>query len=225
MHPCSTRIPHDYKLWSLRNRSNSHNIPTGLWTRPWSHRCIAKLDPHCKSVQKAFAKLSKGCQIFNSTGTLNLEVQGNMFVDDKNLMHNREQPDNTAEELMTIVTHELFLWDCCIWIIGDLIERLKTEYNLVVWYFQQTGAPQLMPEHELPPNTVVIKHPDYTVTVKHIKETKASKMIGVNTAINQQNKLEWLHLRKKIDCFILTLEVCPAQPHKAWNLYTATSNH
>eukprot|EP00957_Ditylum_brightwellii_P019238 1450296-Ditylum_brightwellii.AAC.1 len=84
-------------------------------------------------------------------------------------MRNGKKPDVFAKELMSIVTHNLSLWDHYIWITGGLIEQLKTEYSLMVWTFESTGAPQLTLEHNLPPNTVVIQQPDYTTTVKHIK--------------------------------------------------------
>eukprot|EP00957_Ditylum_brightwellii_P128466 9798435-Ditylum_brightwellii.AAC.1 len=107
-----------------------------------------------------------------------------MFADGKNLMHNGKKPDATAMELMSIVIHDSSLWDRYIWIAGGLIERLKTEYSLMLWSFETTGAPLLTQENSLPTNTVEIKCPDYTTTVEHIQETKASKMIGVHTAIN-----------------------------------------
>eukprot|EP00957_Ditylum_brightwellii_P093074 7086746-Ditylum_brightwellii.AAC.1 len=77
-----------------------------------------------------------------------------MSVNDKSLMHNGKKPDTSAKELMSIVTHNLLLWDRYIWITGGLVEWLKTEYSLMVWTFESTGAPQLTQEHKLPPNTV-----------------------------------------------------------------------
>eukprot|EP00957_Ditylum_brightwellii_P147856 11259159-Ditylum_brightwellii.AAC.1 len=147
--------------------------------------------------QKAYAKHCKGCRILNPTGTVQLDAQGKIFVDVKNLIHNGKKPDASVKELMPIVMHDLSLWVCYIWITGGLIEWLKTEYSLMVWTSESTGAPQLTPEHKLPPNTVVIQQPDYTTTVKHIKETTASKMIGFHTALNQQNQSEWSYLKKK----------------------------
>eukprot|EP00957_Ditylum_brightwellii_P164140 12497881-Ditylum_brightwellii.AAC.1 len=82
------------------------------------------------------------------------KAPGKMFVDDKNLMHNRKQPDSTAKELMTYVTHDVSLWDRYIWITGGLVERLKKKYSLMVWKFQTTRAPTITPGTELPENTV-----------------------------------------------------------------------
>eukprot|EP00957_Ditylum_brightwellii_P110473 8425154-Ditylum_brightwellii.AAC.1 len=80
-----------------------------------------------------------------------------MFVNNKHLVHTGKKPDTSTKELMSIVTQNLSLWDHYIWITGGLIEWLKTEYSLMVWTFKSTGAPQLTPEHKLPPNTVVIQ--------------------------------------------------------------------
>eukprot|EP00957_Ditylum_brightwellii_P175437 13355790-Ditylum_brightwellii.AAC.1 len=91
-----------------------------------------------------------------------------MFVDDKNLMHNGKKPEASAMDLMTIITHNLLLWDRNIWITGSLIERLKAEYSLMVWSFEITKVPSHTQEHCLPPNTIVIKCPDYIIAVKCI---------------------------------------------------------
>eukprot|EP00957_Ditylum_brightwellii_P035977 2725847-Ditylum_brightwellii.AAC.1 len=56
--------------------------------------------------QKVYAKHCIGCRILNPTGTIQLDVQGKMFVDGKNLMHNKKT-DATAKKLMSIVTHDL----------------------------------------------------------------------------------------------------------------------
>eukprot|EP00957_Ditylum_brightwellii_P002536 194814-Ditylum_brightwellii.AAC.1 len=53
------------------------------------------------ACQKAYAKHSKRCQIQDPTGTIVQQAPGKMFVDNKNLMHNRKRPDSTAQELMT----------------------------------------------------------------------------------------------------------------------------
>eukprot|EP00957_Ditylum_brightwellii_P126214 9622199-Ditylum_brightwellii.AAC.1 len=45
-------------------------------------------------------------------------------------------------------------------------------------------------------------------------------MIGVHTAISQNTSSEWSYLKKKINKFIQALDVCPAQPHEVWTLYT-----
>eukprot|EP00957_Ditylum_brightwellii_P039615 2996233-Ditylum_brightwellii.AAC.1 len=63
------------------------------------------------ACQKAYAKHSKECQILDLTGTIVQHAPGKMFVDDKNLVHNRKQPDSTATELMNYVTHNFLLWD------------------------------------------------------------------------------------------------------------------
>eukprot|EP00957_Ditylum_brightwellii_P038279 2894561-Ditylum_brightwellii.AAC.1 len=143
-----------------------------------------------------------------------------MLVHDKNLMHNGKKSDTSATELMEIVIHDLLLWDHHIWITGGLIERFKTDYSLMVWTLKSTGAPQLTPEHNLPPNTMVIQCPDYTTTVKRIKETKTPKIIGVHTAINQQTSSEQTYLKKKTNKFIQALDACLSQPHEAWTLCT-----
>eukprot|EP00957_Ditylum_brightwellii_P195943 14929529-Ditylum_brightwellii.AAC.1 len=107
--------------------------------------------------QKAYAKYCKGCRILDRTCTVQLNVQRKMFVNNKSLMHNGKKTDVSAKELMSIVTHDLSLWDHCIWITGGLIEWFKTEYSLMVWTFESTGAPQLTLEHKLSPNRVVIQ--------------------------------------------------------------------
>eukprot|EP00957_Ditylum_brightwellii_P204275 15338470-Ditylum_brightwellii.AAC.2 len=100
-------------------------------------------------MPKAYAKHHKGCSICDPTGTVQLEAQGKIFIDDKNLMHNGKTLDATAMELMSIVTHDLSLWDQYIWITSGLIERLKIEYSLMVWSFESTGAPLLTLENTL----------------------------------------------------------------------------
>eukprot|EP00957_Ditylum_brightwellii_P196452 14968279-Ditylum_brightwellii.AAC.1 len=50
--------------------------------------------------QKTHAKHCKGCRILDPTGTVQSDAQGNMFVDDKNLMHNGKKPDASVKELI-----------------------------------------------------------------------------------------------------------------------------
>eukprot|EP00957_Ditylum_brightwellii_P012980 980848-Ditylum_brightwellii.AAC.1 len=80
--------------------------------------------------QRAYTKHSKGFRILDPTGTIQLEAQGKMFVDDKNLMHNNKKPNPSATELMEIFTHDLSLWDRYIWVTGGFLKQLKTEYCL-----------------------------------------------------------------------------------------------
>eukprot|EP00957_Ditylum_brightwellii_P107630 8211469-Ditylum_brightwellii.AAC.1 len=103
--------------------------------------------------QKASAKQSKGCQTQDPTGTIVQQAPGKMFVDDKNLMHNGKRPGSNAHELMMYATHDVSLWDRYVWITGGLVERLKTKYRLMVWKFENTGAPMITPVNELPENT------------------------------------------------------------------------
>eukprot|EP00957_Ditylum_brightwellii_P039052 2951593-Ditylum_brightwellii.AAC.1 len=58
-------------------------------------------------MPKAYAKHSKGCQIHDPTGTIVQQAPGKMFMDDKNLMHNRKKPDSTANVHMMYVTHDV----------------------------------------------------------------------------------------------------------------------
>ena len=172
------------------------------------------------ACQKAYSKYSKGCSIVDPTGTIVQQAPGKMFVDDKNLMHNGHKPNPTAEELMQYTTHDVTLWDRYIWITGGLIERLKTQYSLMVWNFSSTGAPTITPERELPTNSVQIKRPDYNTTVKRIAPEKAGKLIGVHTAPTQQNDTEYKYLQKKILKLLPAFATCPANYHEIWILYT-----
>eukprot|EP00957_Ditylum_brightwellii_P084555 6429734-Ditylum_brightwellii.AAC.1 len=63
------------------------------------------------ACQKAYANHCIRCRILDAMGTIQLNAQGKMFVDDKNLIHNGKKSDTTAMELMSIVTHDLSLWD------------------------------------------------------------------------------------------------------------------
>eukprot|EP00957_Ditylum_brightwellii_P182123 13876239-Ditylum_brightwellii.AAC.1 len=120
-----------------------------------------------------------------------------MFIDDKNLMYNGKRPDSSAHELMMYVTHDVSLWDRYIWITGDLVECLKTKYSIMVWKFENTGAPMITPGNDLPENTVSIHRPEYSTTVKRTDPNRADKLIGVHTAATQQNNTEFQYLLKK----------------------------
>eukprot|EP00957_Ditylum_brightwellii_P032507 2463271-Ditylum_brightwellii.AAC.1 len=143
-----------------------------------------------------------------------------MFVDDKNLMHNRKQPYSTATELMSYVTHDILLWDRYIWITGGLVEQLKTKYSLMVWKFQTTGAPTITPGNELPTNTVKLHRPDYSTTVKQTDPNKADKLVGVHTAVTQQTNTEYNYTLKKIKEFFYAFKTYPANFHDIWILYS-----
>eukprot|EP00957_Ditylum_brightwellii_P205840 15345674-Ditylum_brightwellii.AAC.1 len=140
------------------------------------------------ACQKTYAKHSKGCQIQDPTWTIMQQAPGKQFVDDKNLIHSGKRTDANTQELMAYVTRGVSLWDRYIWIIGGLVEGLKTKYSLMVWKFETTQAPMITPGNELPTNTVTIHPPDYSTTVKRTDPNKANKLIGVNTAATQQNK-------------------------------------
>eukprot|EP00957_Ditylum_brightwellii_P171613 13065607-Ditylum_brightwellii.AAC.1 len=57
------------------------------------------------------------------------------------MMHNSRRFNSTAKELMTYVDHAVKLWDDLLYITGELLERLKTNYSLIVWNFEETGKP------------------------------------------------------------------------------------
>eukprot|EP00957_Ditylum_brightwellii_P164780 12546098-Ditylum_brightwellii.AAC.1 len=88
-----------------------------------------------------------------------------MFVDDKTLVCNGNVMDMQAKTLMSIVTHDVVLWDCYIWTTGCLIEGLKTAYGLMIWKFHPSGKPYLTPENKLPNNTVVINQDSVSTSV------------------------------------------------------------
>eukprot|EP00957_Ditylum_brightwellii_P082065 6240230-Ditylum_brightwellii.AAC.1 len=90
----------------------------------------------------------------------------------------------------------------------------------MVWKFQTTGAPTITPGTELPENTVYIHRPDYYTTVKKIDPNKADKLIGVHTAVTQQNNTEYKYLAKKVMKMLYAFQTYPANFHDIWILYT-----
>eukprot|EP00957_Ditylum_brightwellii_P206477 15348625-Ditylum_brightwellii.AAC.1 len=76
-----------------------------------------------------------------------------MFVDDNRQMHNNGKMHATARQLMSYVDHDVNLWDELLWITGGLLDRLKTTYSLMVWDFELSGKPFIIPMEQLPENT------------------------------------------------------------------------
>eukprot|EP00957_Ditylum_brightwellii_P166608 12682800-Ditylum_brightwellii.AAC.1 len=95
-------------------------------------------------------------------------------------MHNNGMRDATAQQLMSSVDHDVNLWDELLWITGGLLERLKTTYSLIVWDFEESGKPFIMPIEHLPANSVKIRCNVIATTLKQTAENKAIRNLGVN---------------------------------------------
>eukprot|EP00957_Ditylum_brightwellii_P069803 5300567-Ditylum_brightwellii.AAC.1 len=74
-----------------------------------------------------------------------------MFVNDNTLMHNTDNFDESATNLMQQVKHDTECWGRLLWITGGLLEFLKNSYFIVVWTFTTEGKPEI--SSELPENT------------------------------------------------------------------------
>eukprot|EP00957_Ditylum_brightwellii_P078858 5996555-Ditylum_brightwellii.AAC.1 len=64
-----------------------------------------------------------------------------MFVDDNTLMHNHEQHNAPVDTLLTQIQHDAELWGRLLWIMGGLLEFLKSSYFIVIWAFKPDGKP------------------------------------------------------------------------------------
>eukprot|EP00957_Ditylum_brightwellii_P164017 12487948-Ditylum_brightwellii.AAC.1 len=58
---------------------------------------------------------------------------------------------------MEFVDYDINLWDGLFWLTGELLERLKTTYILMIWKFEADGTPYITPEIMLPQNTVKLR--------------------------------------------------------------------
>ena len=117
-----------------------------IFTKQVTQEVIERIENLSANSQPNWGKMSVGQMLAHCCVTYE------MVYTDKH-----PKPNAFTKELMPIVTQDLSLWEHCIWITGGLIEQLKTEYSLMVWTFESTGAPQLTAEHKLLPNTVVMQ--------------------------------------------------------------------
>eukprot|EP00957_Ditylum_brightwellii_P191528 14582062-Ditylum_brightwellii.AAC.1 len=74
--------------------------------------------PNCALVtnicQKAYNKFAKGCTIIDPIRAISLKSNGKVFVDNNKLVHNGNAMDTLAKTLISIVIHDVSLWDCFI---------------------------------------------------------------------------------------------------------------
>eukprot|EP00957_Ditylum_brightwellii_P058096 4405903-Ditylum_brightwellii.AAC.2 len=119
-----------------------------------------------------------------------------MFVNDNTLMHNTERPDTPATTLMTQIQHDAELWGCLLWIMGGLLEFLKSSYFIVIWVFKSDGKPMI--ETSLPPSTIKLTDAQGSTTkLKRVQPSNGIEMLGIQKAATLQETLEKAYLHMK----------------------------
>eukprot|EP00957_Ditylum_brightwellii_P081736 6218010-Ditylum_brightwellii.AAC.1 len=76
-------------------------------------------------ILKCYAKLAKGCSIYDPGKEEIIPSDADMFVDDNTLMHNTGNFDKPATNLMQQVKYDTKYWGRLLWITGGLLEFLK----------------------------------------------------------------------------------------------------
>eukprot|EP00957_Ditylum_brightwellii_P083826 6371694-Ditylum_brightwellii.AAC.1 len=116
------------------------------------------------------------------------------FVDDITQLNNNNAFDAPAKQLMTQIQHNITLHSKYLWILGGLLEMMKTHYMLIIWTFMANDRPKLMEEHNLPPNNILIKTTTgYTTQLDRILGHKGSRMMNVRQAGSLQMDTEFEH--------------------------------
>eukprot|EP00957_Ditylum_brightwellii_P196626 14981299-Ditylum_brightwellii.AAC.1 len=115
----------------------------------------------------------------------------------------------TPQQLMQITCEDIMMWDTFLNIDGGLLELLKTAYTMLAWEFSATGKPTIIPKHELPVNTVQVIHCGIPTKIKRVDETKALKLLGAYSALNQSNGSTIKKYTKTTMTFAKALTTCP----------------
>eukprot|EP00957_Ditylum_brightwellii_P163290 12433625-Ditylum_brightwellii.AAC.1 len=120
-----------------------------------------------------------------------------MFVDDNTLMHNTNNFDEPATNLMQQVKYDTKYWGRLLWITRGLLEFLKSSYFIVVWTF--TTERKLEISSELPENTVQLTDTQvWTTKLRQISPNNRIEMLGIRKAATLKEKSEIGYLHKKI---------------------------
>eukprot|EP00957_Ditylum_brightwellii_P163988 12485825-Ditylum_brightwellii.AAC.1 len=96
------------------------------------------------------------------------------------MMHNNRRFDSTGKELMNYIDHDVNLWDELLYITGGLLEHLKTNYNLMVWNFEEKGKPYVTSNAQLPSNKVKLQQKGIETTLKQVDVNKAVQNLGAS---------------------------------------------
>jgi len=143
------------------------------------------------------------------------------FVDDctqrVNTFTSHHQP--TGEDLITIMTQDVQLWNDLLWASGGALEQQKCSFHLIQSDWTEDGQPFLKGGNSAPP--VLIQHQGKTVQTHQTSNYKSQKTLGcfINPASNNKQTAE--HLTKKNDHFATMLETNYFTRAEAWTLYTA----
>eukprot|EP00957_Ditylum_brightwellii_P195236 14873966-Ditylum_brightwellii.AAC.1 len=101
--------------------------------------------------------------------------------------------------------------------VMNILEFLKSSYFLVIWNFDVSGRPRIVPEAELPPNTVTVTDANgYTAKLHQIIEKEGIEMLGVKKAATLDETTEFEMLMDKTSLYVSAKALCPFQPHKVW---------
>eukprot|EP00957_Ditylum_brightwellii_P142119 10827927-Ditylum_brightwellii.AAC.1 len=83
-----------------------------------------------------------------------------------------------AKKMKVICNAEI--WERLLLASGGLLKFFKSSYFLLFWMFMESGKPRIVPDEDLPPNTV--KETDAnvsTATLTRVTKRKGIKMLGV----------------------------------------------
>eukprot|EP00957_Ditylum_brightwellii_P209695 15362817-Ditylum_brightwellii.AAC.4 len=113
--------------------------------------------------------------------------------------------------------HGIAIWGGLIWTTGGMIEFLKSSYFLLIWAFKPSVKPVIVPENNLPQNTVRLTDTNGgTATLNRVPETKDIKMLGVFKAAALDNHDEYKYLLERATLYASASYACPLQPHETW---------
>eukprot|EP00957_Ditylum_brightwellii_P105054 8007248-Ditylum_brightwellii.AAC.1 len=172
-----------------------------------------------KSILKVHKYLATGCTIrrIQQNSTPSLKTNANAFVNDATLLHNTENFNKTAINLMNQVQHDAGIWGRILWVAGGLLEFLKSSYFLLIWDFNEDGAPFIVDETDLPANTIkLVDAAGHSTNLKRFSPNKGIKMLGSHKAATLQDNAEFDYILEKAEQFLCALLPCYLQQHDVW---------
>lgn len=170
-------------------------IKQGSTDGPSGWTCISN------PVLKTYHKRCNGCALDDSTGTIKVKANADMFVDDNTFIHNNNNKDVDPEKLMSQIQRNAETCGRLLCSTGGQLEFSKSTYSLMNWDFYRDGKPHLVKEQELPLNYVQLQNAQGEGTQLRRKPTnKGVKMLGVTKSctLNDNEEFDLLSHTKNI---------------------------
>eukprot|EP00957_Ditylum_brightwellii_P044307 3361977-Ditylum_brightwellii.AAC.1 len=123
-------------------------IGQGSTDGPPGWACISDI------LLKCYHQLCIGCTIQDPDKLIMVSCNADIFMDNNTLMHNSKDFAETPTQLMHNIQQDVELWGRLLRATGGLSEFLRSTYFLLIWQFESSGRPIIVPKEELPTNTM-----------------------------------------------------------------------